>query len=103
MAVLTYTCVSDYIESKTSLRKKIIAIDSLIDSMMLVMADSISGAGANVSEYQLDDGQVKVRTAYRSIDDVQNGIHSLEKLKQMYLNRLNGRNVVLRNEKNLRR
>ena len=56
-----------------------------------------------ISEYQLDDGQVKIRTAYRSIKEVEDGILALERMKHLYLNRLNGRITILRDEKSYRR
>ena len=86
--------IREYVECKATLREKIAAIQSLIDSMELALLDSVGSA--NYSEYQMDDGQMKVRTAYRSPKEVTAGITELEKLKQRYINRHNGRCVVLR-------
>lgn len=102
MSVSTYT-IADYINSRTSIQAKVLAIEVLIDSMFTAVAESIGGAGAGISQYSLDDGQVKINTTYRSVQEVQAGIHSLESLKQMYLSRLTGRVTVLRDEKSLRR
>jgi len=62
--------------------------------MELKLLDTVGSA--NYSEYQMDDGQMKVRTAYRSPKEVTAGILELEKLKQRYVNRYNGRCVTLR-------
>lgn len=59
------------------------------------MADTAAGIGGNVSMYELDDGQVRIKTGYRSVEDVTKGITALETMRQMYLNRLNGRATVL--------
>lgn len=86
--------ISQYIECRTTLHDKILAIDSLIAAMELKLLDTVGSA--NYSEYQMDDGQMKVRTMYRSPKDVTAGILELEKLKQRYVNRYNGRCVTLR-------
>jgi hypothetical protein len=102
MSYTTYT-ISDYIASKSDLKSKIDAIDILIDKMILSVTESIDGVGSNISEYQLDDGQVKIKTSYRSIGEVKSGVDALEQLKQMYVNRFKGRVTVLRDEKIFRR
>jgi hypothetical protein len=96
----TYT-ISEYLQSKNSMAEKICAIDNLIDAMLLQMLDAIGNSGT--SEYQLDDGQIKISTTYRSMADIQKGVGALEQLKQMYVNRLTGRVIRLQDEKTLRR
>ena len=102
MGFETYT-IAEYIASKEDLKAKIFAVDNMIDAMMLSMAEAIGGQAPTISEYNLDDGQIKIKTVYRSILDVKNGINALESLKQMYMNRLKGRNIILRNEQTFRR
>ena len=75
--------ISQYIQCKTTLATKISAIDALIDAMELTLLESIGSA--NYGEYQLDDGQMKVRTVYRSPADVTRGVLELEKLKFRYV------------------
>lgn len=84
-----YLTISQYIECKSTLREKIIAIDNVISAMELKLLESVDSA--NYSEYQMDDGQMKIRTMYRSPKDVTVGIQGLEVLKQRYVNRYNGR------------
>lgn len=90
-----------YLESKITLEERVIAIDALIDVMILSLADTVTKA--DIATYSLDDGQVKIATGYRSVKDVQNGIFALEQMKQMYLNRLNGRVFAIRDENAYRR
>lgn len=88
--------ISQYLDSKKVLYDRIIAIDALIDQTILLLGDTISGAGGNIESYELDDGQVKIKTGYRSITDVQAGLKALEQMKNLYVNKYNGRVTVLR-------
>lgn len=97
------TCtISVYLESKKSLLEKINAIDALIDTMIAKTADVAGGQGSIINEYWMDDGQMKVKTVYRSIAEVEAGITALEKIKQRYVNRFDGRCMVLRDVRGLR-
>jgi hypothetical protein len=44
----------------------------------------------------MNDGQMTVKTKYRSSNDVLKAIDGLEKLKNRYINKLNGRVTILR-------
>jgi hypothetical protein len=56
----------------------------------------------NITEYTLDSGQTKIKTAYRGADAVFKSIASFEKLKTYYVQKLNGRNFKLVDSKNFR-
>jgi len=90
-----------YLESKKSLADRIKAYNDLITAMENRAAEVAAGLNASVDEYSMDDGQMKVRTKYRNIDDVIAGILALERMKQIYINRYNGRVFVLRDVKGL--
>lgn len=90
--------VKEYIQSKSSILEKIKAIESLIDAMILNTAEAIDNSG--VASYSMDTGQTKVTTTYRSVEEVNKGIKALEQTLQMYINRYNGRVVVLRGRLN---
>lgn len=94
----TILTVSQYIESKTTLREKIESIDNLISQMELQALDAIGTSGT--ASYSVDDGQMKVSTEYRSMDDISKAINSLEKIKQRYINRHNGSVMILRSKSN---
>jgi hypothetical protein len=90
--------VKEYIQSKASLDLKIAAITSLIDNMLLSAIDAIDTSGT--ASYSMDDGQMKVTTEYRSIEQITKGILALEKIQQVYINRRNGYVTVLRSRLN---
>jgi hypothetical protein len=90
-----------YIESATSLQDKITRIDAIIDGL-LTSALKAASTG-NVGEYSLNDGQTQIKTVYRSVTEVKNAIADFEALKQIYINRANGRRMRLVDSKNFRR
>ncbi|RDY57722.1 hypothetical protein [Flagellimonas nanhaiensis] len=98
---MTYSTISAYVGSKSRARERIEAIELLIDSMMLRITEVAEGTASTVDEYELNDGQVKIRTKYRSIEDVEKGIKSLLTLKHYYINKYNGRQTVLRDVRGL--
>ncbi len=93
--------IKSYIVSKKSVEQKIKAIDALIDAIILQGLETSEDVGITIDEYSLDDGQMKIRTSYRSVKDIQKGIEALEATKQMYVNRLNGRVMTLRDVRSL--
>jgi hypothetical protein len=95
--------ISIYIGSKTGALAKINAMQELIDAMELNLVDVAAGVGSTVNEYWMDDGQMKVKTAYRGVDEITKGIMALEKLKQKYINNYNGRSFVLRDVRGINR
>lgn len=95
-----YSTAGIYIASKSSIREKITAIDNIIN---LLLAEAANSAGTeSVSEYSLDDGQSKIRTLYRGSAGVMAAIASFERLKNYYVNQLNGRVVRLSDKTNFR-
>ena len=89
--------ISTYIECRTTYIEKVRAIDALISAFELKLVEV--GDSIVYDEYEMNDGQMKVRTKYRNSKDVLAGIDGLEKLKQRYLNRVNGRTTILRSGK----
>lgn len=98
MSVTDYSTIREYVESATSVKARIAAIDVLIDAMILNMADAVDNSGT--ASFRLDDGQMNINTEFRTVEDVQKGVKSLESMKQMYINRINGRTVVFRGRSN---
>lgn len=95
----------EYIASKTTIEARILAIEALIDKMLLDTIDQEGNApswvdNAGTASYSMDDGQMKVMTQYRSPEGVLKGIQWLEKIKQIYINQYNGRVNVLRGRLN---
>lgn len=84
-----YMTIPEYVECKSKLIGKIATYDLLIESMEKAMLEaSVSG---HLNQWELDDGQMKVRSMYRSPTQLNTAIRGLESLRQMYINRYNGR------------
>lgn len=92
-----YVTFTQYVESATTTIDRIAKIDEIIDKLLLSNLDAlIGGAVPNVEEMQMNDGQMVVRTRFRSSTEINNVIKGLEQTKQRYINRLNGHVTVLR-------
>jgi hypothetical protein len=90
----SFCTISQYIESKTTLVAKIAAYDLIISGLETTMLLAVESG--HVKQYEYDDSMMKVRAEYRSVDDIANAMIGYEKIRQMYINRLNGRITVLR-------
>lgn len=101
ISAMTYNTISAYVGSKKTARERVEALELLIGTMMLRLTEAVEGQAANVNEYEINDGQMKIRTHYRSVSDVEKGIDSLIKLKNYYINQYNGRQTVLRDVRGL--
>lgn len=89
-----YSTISQYIESKTTLQAKIAAYDLIIAGLETTMLLAVESG--HVKQYEFDDSMMKVRSEYRSVDDIAKAMMGYEKIRQIYINRLNGRVSVLR-------
>ncbi len=93
-----YTSADVYVDSKTSLRAKIAAIEE-IQAALLTSALKAAAKGA-ISQYSLNDGQTIIQTTYRNSKEIEASYNAFERIRQMYLNRLNGRRIRLVDSKN---
>ena len=82
-----------YIETATSIKQKVVCIDSIIDGLLNSALKAVENE--DISEYWLDDGQTKIKTVYRSAGQVMESICGFEKIRNIYLNRINGFSVQL--------
>lgn len=89
-----FITISQYIESKTTLLAKIAAYDLIITGLENAMLLAVESG--YLKQIEFDDSMMKVRTEYRSVEDVAKAMLGYEKIRQMYINRLNGRVTVLR-------
>tara|TARA_R110001632_G_scaffold183114_7_gene303223 strand:- start:596 stop:901 length:306 start_codon:yes stop_codon:yes gene_type:complete len=99
--MVEYSSASKYIESATSLCDKITKLDAVLDALMTTVLDAASTD--SITEYQLDDGQTKIKTIYKGAAGVLASINALERVKQIYVNRLNGRSFRMIDSRNQRR
>jgi hypothetical protein len=89
-----YTTIEHFVEEKSKLIGKVATYDLLIEGMeKSILESTISG---HLIQYELDDGQMKVRTMFRNTNEMVEAMIGLIKIRQMYINRYNGRSVVLR-------
>ena len=91
---IEYMTIPQYIECRSQLIGKLATYDLLIEGMeKAILEATLSGVYA---EYELDDGQMKVRSRYRSVDQMVAGLKGLRGIRQDYINRYNGRVTTLR-------
>jgi hypothetical protein len=57
---------------------------------------------AGTVSYELDDGQVRIKTAFRSVTELEKGLDALRKTKNIYINQFNGRTFVLQDKRTFR-
>lgn len=100
-----YSSPKLYLSDAKTLLDRIERIDRLIDAMLLSTLDVVENDdyNPNVAEYQLNDGQMVVKTVYKTNNDIFGSIKQLQKLKQDFVNQLNGRVMSLRDIRSLRR
>ena len=83
-----------YIQSATSLLDKANKIELIIEGLLDQQVAAVGNA--LTEEYQIDSGQTKIKTIYKSADSIAKAIEAYEKIKQQCLNQLNGRGRILR-------
>lgn len=88
-----YTSAGIYIRSKTTLLAKIAACEAIMDTLLTTVVTAAENN--DVDEYWLDDGQTKIKTKYRSSKEVMESYEAVERVRQIYVNRYNGRSVRL--------
>lgn len=89
-----YMSITQYFECKSKLIGKIQTYDLLIEGLETAMMTSIESG--HIVQYEMDDGQMKVRTQFRSVKDITIAMDGFIRLRQDYINRYNGRATVLR-------
>lgn len=89
-----YMSITQYFECKSKLIGKIQTYDLLIEGLETAMMTSIESG--HIVQYEMDDGQMKVRTQFRSVKDITAAMDGFIRLRQDYINRYNGRATVLR-------
>lgn len=94
--------ITGYIESKCDIAAKIVAINNIIDLFMASMLDSMSGVSAGTQMYELDDGQVRIKTSFRSMNDIKTALFLLRTEKNKYINSFDGRTFVAQDKRNFR-
>lgn len=89
-----------YIDSATSLLDRINRIDTIIDALILQMS-TVGTGHSDISSYSLNDGQTTISTQYTTPELIQNAIAGFEKMRERYVNKLNGHGMILRDVRGL--
>lgn len=87
--MVRFSSAAIFIDSATKLCDKIVKIDLIIDALLLVAATA--AVTDHIEEYSLNDGQTIIRTEYRGTDAVVKSIKAFEMLRELYINKVNGR------------
>ncbi len=99
--MITYNSAQIYVTSATTAREQLTRLDAVINALMATMLTAATTE--NLTEYTLDDGQTKIHCSYNGVAAIEKSIMSLERLKQIYINRLNGRMARLVDGKSMTR
>lgn len=91
--------IDAYIATKTDLLAKILAMETLEAAMLSSMLSLLGGAGATINMYELDDGQIRVKTGFQTIKQLEEGLNGLRKIKNIYINQYNGRCSVAQDKR----
>lgn len=83
-----------YIQSATTLAIRYERYCAIIDAMELAILENVGKE--NIEEYELHDGQTRIKTIYRGIESMTKAVEILEKQKNKLANQLNGRVTALR-------
>lgn len=89
-----------YIENATTLEDRVNRYGQIIDALELQLLNVAAGT-AEIEEYSIDDGQVRIKTIYRDIASITKAIENLITLRNKLINKLNGRGMVLRDWRGL--
>lgn len=92
----------EYIQCKQGTAARLEAVELCIDNAILLLASTTTGMGGNVLEFQLDDSMVKQKVIYRSIAEITESITALNRMKNLYINQLRGRQMILKDIRTFR-
>jgi FtsZ-binding cell division protein ZapB len=86
--------ISQFVEEKSKLIGKVETYDILIEKLELAILTSMDNG--HLTQLEVDDSMMRVRSNYRSITDMNKAMDGLIKTRQYYKNQCNGRISVLR-------
>ena len=89
-----YMTISQFVEEKSKLIGKVATYDILIEKLELAILTSMDNG--HLTQLEVDDSMMRVRSNYRSVKDMNDAMDGLIKRRQYYKNQYNGRVSVLR-------
>jgi len=100
--MIYYDSLAIFINSASELKDRIKNIKLVMSALRAQrLAVALNPNQANVSEYILDDGQTRISTTYRGLDQIDKSMRALERELQDCYNQLNGRITRNVDSKNL--
>ncbi len=85
-----------YISSSSCNLERLRRYDTIIDNLEKRLLEASVGQNSLVDEYQMNDGQMVVRTKYKTIQQIKDGLQAIIYLRQLFVNRCQGRKISLR-------
>jgi hypothetical protein len=101
--MIEYSNALVFVTSPADIAQRLANVRLIIAKLYVLAANSSDADNGIYESYELDDGQVKIATKYRSSKQINNDILAYERLENKYLKQLNGRRIVLRDGKNFRK
>lgn len=99
--MLIFKSASEYVQTCTTVKQQIAAIDAIIAALFLVALRAAENG--DISQYSLDNGQTVVQTSYRTAKDVADSIAAFQSLRKSLVNDKIGAGMVrLVDSKNFR-
>lgn len=78
-----FTCI-DYIRCASNTKEKIERINAIIEALEDSMLEG--ALKANIEEYSIDDGQTKIKTVFRDVNQIEDAITALTRRKNKLIN-----------------
>lgn len=82
--MLVFKSASEYVETCTSVKAQIAAIDAIVTALFLVALKAAENG--DISQYSLDNGQTVVQTTYRTAKDVADSIAAFKAIRKSLVN-----------------
>jgi hypothetical protein len=86
--MIIYKSAVVYIQSCTTVKARIAAIDQIIDALLnqaLASIETGSSGSNTLSQYSLNDGQTVISASYRSSSEIKKDIQSYQDLRDVFL------------------
>jgi len=99
--MVIYDSADIFVDEATDLRGRIDRLRLVIDALESSALKAASGG--DITEYQLDDGQSKIKTTKGDSASIARSILAFEKILQMNVNKLNGRAIRLVDSRSTKR
>lgn len=94
--------IAGYIVGKSTLATKIDAIEAIEAAMLANILALELGGTAVQAMYELDDGQIRIKTGFQTVKELVAGLDALRRVKNIYINQFNGRTFVLQDKRTFR-